>query len=208
MTTTHQFSALPPFWGDHVIDVKTWGNGQKIEPADMRRYVSDVLQGLMAPPACRRTVADVAAQQKSAGAYHVLQLDKPGMGTGAMHSFDSTGGQMSKDPFKIHAPLDGLYEVSCGVVVRAVSGSLGFVAVAMNKNQTAGSTIAATSFCRTGAGRTSAAEKVGAATATIPLAEGDFVSVAVHSDTDFCFGDGSFAQFVSHVDLRWVGVKP
>ncbi|MFG2228039.1 hypothetical protein [Streptomyces sp. NPDC048644] len=191
-----------------MTNIKTWADGEQITPADMQRYISDVLHGFMAPPSCRRTVANLSSQHKPANAAHVVQFDKPAMGKGSMYSYDTTGGLMSTEATKIHAPIDGLYEMSFGLVVRAATGDLGFATAAVNLNQTTGSSIAATGFLRVGLGRSNRSEKVGAGSATIALDAGDFISAAAQSDTDFVFGDGDFAQFISHMELRWVGVKP
>ncbi|MFH8346795.1 hypothetical protein [Streptomyces sp. NPDC018045] len=191
-----------------MIDIKTWADGEKVTPADMKKYVSGALRGFLEPPACRRTVANLGSQQKPGGVYQVVEFDKPGMGQGAAHSYDTTGGFMSKDPYKIYAPADGLYEISFGLIVRAVSDPLTWVVGALSKNQTDGGSIAASNFLRVGFGRATSTEKVGAGSATVPLRAGDFASLAVHSEVPFLLGSGNFAQFVSHFELRWVGVKP
>ncbi|MFD5050425.1 hypothetical protein [Streptomyces tendae] len=191
-----------------MADIKTWANGQKINPADMKQYVSDVLRGFLEPPACRRTIANQASEQKAATTWYPVTLERVGSGVGATHSYDTTGGLMSKDPAKIVAPIDGLYELSFGIILRAVSGTLTFALAAANINLTGGKDIAARPIVRVGCGRASAAEKIGAGSATVALKAGDFVSLAVHADNPFYLGDGSYAQMISHLELRWVGVKP
>ncbi|MER5441117.1 hypothetical protein [Streptomyces sp. NPDC002790] len=191
-----------------MADIKTWANGQKITPDDMKTYVSDALRGFMEAPACRRTIANQASEQKAAKTWYPVTLERVGSGVGATHSYDNTGGQMSKDPVKVVAPIDGLYELSFGIILRAVSGTLTYALAAANINQTNGGQIAAKPIVRTGCGRSSAAEKVGAGSATVALKAGDFVSLAVHADDAFYIGDGSYAQMISHFELRWVGVKP
>ncbi|MES9589955.1 hypothetical protein ABWK57_14000 [Streptomyces sp. NPDC094045] len=189
-----------------MADIKTWANGQKVTPADMKRYVSDVIRGFLEPPACRRTVANMASEQKAADTWHVVKFDKPGMGGGKPHSYDNTGSLMSKEDTKIHAPIDGLYEVAFTLVARSVGSSLPFCVAAVNKNQTAGNTIAATAFLRIGLGRASTVEKIGSGSATIKMKAGEFVSLAVAPTSPMCLGDGTYAQMISHMELRWVGV--
>ncbi|MER6912228.1 hypothetical protein ABT354_11190 [Streptomyces sp. NPDC000594] len=188
--------------------MKTWADGETISPADMKKYVSGPLRGLLAPPACRRTVANLGSEQKPARAWHTVQFDKPGAGAGKAHSYDTTGGLMSADPFKITAPLQGLYEVSAGVVVRAVSGSLTFAVASVNRNETVAGDIAHRGFLRFGLGRASASEKVGQGSATVALAEGHWISMAVNPETAAYLGANSNAQILSHLEMRWVGAMP
>ncbi|MEU2513789.1 hypothetical protein [Streptomyces syringium] len=188
--------------------MKTWSAGETITPADMKTHVSDVLRGLLEPPACRRTAANQGSEQRPADTWQVLRWDKPGMGAGAAHSYDSTGGSMSRDPTRIVAPIPGLYEVSCGVVVHSVSGALPFTVCAVNRGQEGGTSISERAFLRFGCGRASSREKAGGGSATVPLAAGDFVSMAVNGSSAFYLGDGEGAQRICHLELRWVGVMP
>ncbi|UFQ16421.1 MULTISPECIES: hypothetical protein [Streptomyces] len=189
------------------MDIKTWANGELIAPADMKKYVSDALKGFLEPPACRRTMANAGSEQLAPG-WHVVKLERPGSGYGAGHSYDTTGGLMSKEQTKIHAPIDGLYEVSAGLIIRAVSGSLPYVVGSVNKNASTGGTIGATGFLRFGHGRATAGEKVGAGSTTIPLKAGEYIAMAFNADAAAYVGEGAYAQMISHLELRWIGVMP
>ncbi|MEV0445297.1 hypothetical protein AB0I84_07470 [Streptomyces spectabilis] len=191
-----------------MTDIKTWADGEKITPAEMKKYVSDALRGFLEPPACRRTVANQASEQKSADTWHPVSFDKPGSGTGAGHSYDNTDGRMSDDPFKVRAPIAGLYEVSAGLVLRSASGSLTYAVASVNRNQSSGDAIGSTAFLRFGLGRATGVEKVGCGTATITLNAGQWVSMAFKAESPVLVGSGAYAQFLSHLEIRWVGVKP
>ncbi|ARZ66921.1 hypothetical protein SMD11_1260 [Streptomyces albireticuli] len=192
----------------HVVSMKTWADGEVVTPADMKTYVSDVLRGLLEPPACRRTAASQGSEQRPPDTWQVVRWDRPASGAGSPHSYDSTRGSMAREATKIHAPIPGLYEITCGIVVRSVSGALPYTVCAVNRNQEGGDAISSLAPLRFGCGRATSREKVGAGSATIPLDAGDFVSMAVNGSNAFYLGDAQDSQLISHMELRWVGVKP
>ncbi|MFI1796348.1 hypothetical protein ACH427_03160 [Streptomyces sp. NPDC020379] len=130
------------------------------------------------------------------------------MGAGAALSYDITGGAMSRDPYRITVPVAGLYEVTCGVVVRSPTGALPFAVAAVNRNREGGDNISSLAFLRFGCGRSESREKVGAGSATVALDAGDYVSLAVNASDVYVFGDGDAAQALTHLEVRWVGVRP
>ncbi|RLV10239.1 hypothetical protein CTZ27_03195 [Streptomyces griseocarneus] len=160
------------------------------------------------PPACRRTAAAQGTEQKAGDTWQPVRWDKPGMGAGAAFSYDSTGGAMSQDPYRIVVPIPGLYEISTGVVVRSVSGGLPWAVAAVNRNVTNGEAISTLAFLRFGLGRSESREKSGAGSATIFLDAGDYVSLAVNASEAFVLGVDDGAQALTHLEVRWTGARP
>jgi hypothetical protein len=189
------------------MQLKTWVNGG-VDEDDLNEGVRDELDFLMDPPNCTRVGSTSGVSD--AGAWALVPLALPGTGSGDTLSWANRAG-FGTHGTRITAPEDGLYEVSwaCSVRSTASSGTITFAQAAVAINATSAEQVYTRPISRAALGPIVARWQCGEGSATVPLAAGQWVSMAARGDgIPWISGPDFDGNGLTRLSLRWVGELP